>query len=107
MKTDGEKRRTRKLIELGGLVAKAGMGDYAKPFLLGFFIRCKRELIPTMTRQEMDLLFEEGFVALQKDSPKKKRIERPEEQPRPAIETPKKKEYFYDKVGELEPWMKF
>ena len=65
-RTDEEKKRTRKLIDIGGLVIKAGMGDYPKPFLLGLLYKCKIEIVPKLTRQELDELFESGFRELQK-----------------------------------------
>ena len=108
LKTDGEKRRAHKLIQLGGLVAKAGMGDYPKPFLLGLFLKCKREIVPTLTRQELDRLSEDGYNELLKGAKKKapKKADQPDAR-ESEIKKPKRKEYFYDKVGGLEPWMSF
>ena len=108
-RTDEEKKRTRKLIDIGGLVTKAGMGDYPKPFLLGLLYKCKREIVPKLTRQELDELFESGFTELQKRG-QNKADAKPQEQAKeqrqqkPAVEGPKRKLYFYEKEG-FEPWM--
>ena len=108
MTTDGEKKRTHRLIELGGLVSKADIGDYPKPFLMGLFLKCKREIVPTLTKKELDKLTEDGYNELLKGAKKKpiKKANKPEAM-EPEIEKPKKREYFYDKVGEIESWMKF
>ena len=84
------------------------MGDYPKPFLLGLFLKCKKEIVPTLTRQELDRLSEDGYNELLKGAKKKpsKKADQPEAT-EPGIEKPKSKEYFYDKIGELEPWMNF
>jgi len=108
-RTDEEKKRTRKLIDIGGLVTKAGMGDYPKPFLLGLLYKCKIEIVPKLTRQELDELFESGFRELQKrgqskaDSKLQKKT-KDQGQPKPGVEDPKRKLYFYEKEG-FEPWM--
>ena len=107
-RTDEEKKRTRKLIDIGGLVTKAGMGDYPKPFLLGLLYKCKIEIVPKLTRQELDELFESGFRELQKRGQSKadsKLQEQTKDQGTKArSEEPKHKLYFYEKEG-FEPWM--
>ena len=108
-RTDEEKQRTRNLIDLGGLVNKAGMGDYPRPFLLGLFLKCKREIVPKLTRQELDELSEIGFLELQKrvkNRPKARPKEQPSQagQPEPLKTKQKRELYFYEKE-ELEPWM--
>jgi hypothetical protein len=108
-RTDEEKKRTRKLIDIGGLVIKAGMGDYPKPFLLGLLYKCKIEIVPKLTRQELDELFESGFRELQKRGQSKADSKLQEQakdqgQPKPVVEEPKRKLYFCEKEG-FEPWM--
>jgi hypothetical protein len=108
-RTDEEKKRTRKLIDIGGLVTKAGMGDYPKPFLLGLLYKCKMEIVPKLTRQELDELFESGFRELQKSGRNKVDVKPQEQskdqgQPKSQVEGPKRKLYFYEKEG-FEPWM--
>ena len=108
-RTDEEKQRTRKLIDIGGLVNKAGMGDYPRPFLLGLFLKCKREIVPKLTRQELDELSEIGFLELQKRVKNRLKAKPKEQssqagQPETPKATSKREPYFYEKE-ELEPWM--
>ena len=104
-RTDEEKQRTRKLIDIGGLVNKAGMADYPKPFLLGLFLKCKREIVPRLSRQELDELSEIGFTELQKRGQNKQKP-KPKKQPEPPKEGPKPKPDLTNADG-LEPWMMF
>ena len=93
MRAQEQKKYNKNLIEWGVSIKTAEMDHFSKPFIIGLLRKCRREMLPALSDNDLKKIEADGFYAMLS---RKYKGNIPEDKLKPK--------HFYESE-EIEPWM--
>jgi hypothetical protein len=90
-----QRKYNRDLILWGVSIKTAEMDHYTRPFIIGLLIKCRREILPDLSANDLTNIENDGFIAMLSRK-YKGRANIPKQKLKPK--------HFYQ-TGIIEPWM--
>jgi hypothetical protein len=96
LNNEGQTRYNKNLILWGVSIKTAGMDHYSRPFVIGLLIKCRRDILPALSANDLRKIENDGYIAMLSRKYKGKA-----NIPEQKLNKPK---HFYQ-IGKIKPWM--